>query len=90
MNKTTLEMSGSEVLESLNPSSACIYFCPEESKRNEQQTYYIARRPSAFREVVLFLENGNLQRPIDLTIDMWLDEILFYKIADLDNAIRAR
>ena len=66
------------------------YFCMEESGRNEQQTYYIARRPSAFREIVMFLEVGNLQRPMDLSIDMWLDEIVFYKITDIDSAIHAR
>lgn len=87
---STLKHSGSMVLQVLEPSDECEFFMPDMSKRLGQQCYYFGSRPSAFEAIIMFLEQGKLHAPTDMSLDAWLEELLFYQIKGIDDAIGQR
>ena len=65
---------------------------PDMSSRLGQQCYYFGSRPSAFEAIIMFLESSprKLHAPTDMSLDAWLDELLFYQIKGIDDAIGQR
>lgn len=81
VRRTLLEKSGSLVLQGLVPDlEKCPHYLPDASRDNQQQTYYLPQRGTAFREILYYLEHGSLDMPKDLSISMWLHELFFYDI----------
>ena len=72
------------------PQPGCPYYMPELSEKAEQQTYYLCQQPSAFRAIIMYMEGGLLTPPKDMSLDDFIDEIIFYELYNVDEAIEVR
>lgn len=59
----------------------------ELSEKAEQQTYYLCQRPSAFLAIIMYMEGGLLTPPTDMSLDDFIDEVIFYELRNVDEAI---
>lgn len=89
IHKNTLRDSDSKTLRRLRPQPSCPYYMPDMSEVAGQQTYYLCQRPRAFESVIMYMEGGLLSPPSNMSIDEFIDELLFYEIRKLDSAIQA-
>ena len=49
----------------------------------------VGQRPRAFETIIMYMEGGILTPPSNMSLDEFIDELLFYEIANLDGAIQA-